>query len=84
METLLWLVLLGRLAWRAFPYVAGIVGALILVGLAGPSLPRGYALPLFIAIAVGLAAGIKTSLPSRRQDSPPPTGRYRYRQDRRR
>ena len=84
METLLWLMLLGRFIRWVFPYVAGIVGAIILMGMMRPPCPPEYELPLFIVCAAGIAVGIKTSLPSRRQDPPAPTGWYRHPDDRRR
>ncbi len=64
MEFLLWLVLILRVLYRALPYIVGLVGAALVVGFGVSYIPGGYVLPVFVALACGLACGLKTVFPS--------------------
>jgi hypothetical protein len=79
MEFLLWLALILRLLYRALPYLLGILGALLVVGFGAAYIPTWYVLPLFFAVACGLACGFKNTFPSGRNRPPRYSGRTGYR-----
>ncbi len=79
MEILLWLALILRLLYRALPYVLGVLGALLVVGFGAAYIPGGYVLPLFAAIACGLACGLKNTFSGGRNRPPRHSGGTGYR-----
>lgn len=79
MEKLLWLILALRVLRWAWPYIAGVVGAVIFLGYAGRGIPAGWSLVLFAVFAVGIAHGIRGSSSSRRNDRHQDQRRYQHR-----
>ncbi len=79
MHKLLWLILFFRIGRSLAPYVLGLIGGILFLGLIGTTSSPGIALLASIGVTGGLIQGLKSWLAddAHRPVHPPRRNRYR-------